>query len=283
MSRKFGSTARGRRLRRDLRLLRESVNLSTDEAGSRAAMSGPTLSRIESGKRGVSVDETERLLDVYDVPLTKQRKILDLAERTNELGWWQPYESHLREDAQSTIALEEQASRIVNFELMLIPGLLQTAEYARDIIQASNFDDSPQVIETKVAARMARQSVLSRPDHAPELVAILDEAALHRARDPQIMKRQLKQLLDAAERPNVLVQVVPFSAGQHASAESPCVVFEFGDDPAIVYLEGKISGLFLEELDEVAVYQETVRRLSQVALNASESHELIDRISKELP
>lgn len=282
MARKFGSTARGRRLRRDLRLLRESMNLSTDEAGSRASMSGPTLSRIESGKRGVSVDETEQLLDVYEVPLTKQRKILDLAERTNELGWWQPYESHLREDAQGTIALEEQASRIVNFELMLIPGLLQTAEYARDIIQASNFDDSPQVIEAKVAARMARQSVLSRPDHAPELIAIMDEAALHRARDPKIMNRQLKQLLDAAARPNVVVQVIPFSAGQHASAESPCVVFEFGDDPAIVYLEGKISGLFLEELSEVAVYQETVRRLCQVALNPSESLELIDRISKEL-
>lgn len=283
MARKFGSTARGRRLRRDLRLLREDRNLSTDEAGNRAGMSGPTLSRIESGKRGVTVDETERLLDVYDVSLTKQRKILDLAEQTNELGWWQPFESYLREDAQSTIALEEQASRIVNFELMLIPGLLQTAEYARDIIQTSNFDDQPRDIETRVAARMARQSVLTRPDSAPELVAILDEAALRRFRDPQVMSRQLKQLLDAASRPNITIQVIPFNAGQHASAESPCVLFEFGDDPAIVYLEGKISGLFLEELDEVAVYQETVKRLLRVALGPSESVELIDRISKELP
>lgn len=283
MARKFGSTARGRRLRRDLRLLREVLSLSTDEAGSRAGMSGPTLSRIESGKRGVSVDETERLLDVYGVSLPKQRKILDLAERANELGWWQPFESHLSEDAQSTIALEEQASRIINFELMLIPGLLQTAEYARDIIQASNFGDTPRAIETKVAARMARQSVLTRPDNAPELVAILDEAALRRFRDPNVMGRQLKQLLDAASRPNITIQVVPFAAGQHASAESPCVVFEFGDDPAIVYLEGKISGLFLEELDGVAVYQETVKRLLQVGLNPSESVELIDRISKELP
>ncbi|MFC4565616.1 helix-turn-helix transcriptional regulator [Nocardiopsis mangrovi] len=282
MARKFGSTARGRRLRRDLRLLREALNLSTDEAGTRAGISGPTLSRMESGKRGISVDEARRLLDIYDVSPARQGKIVDLAERANQLGWWQPFESHLREDAQGTIALEEQASRIINFELMLIPGLLQTPEYAREIIRASNFDDTARDVEAKVAARMARQSVLTRPDDAPELVAILDEAALHRFRSSTMMRRQLNHLVDAASQPNVTIQVVPFGAGHHASAESPCVVFEFGDDPAIVYLEGKISGLFLEELHDVAVYQETVTRLLQVALNPSESVDFIDRISKEL-
>ncbi|GAA3752544.1 transcriptional regulator with XRE-family HTH domain [Spinactinospora alkalitolerans] len=281
MSRKLGSTVRARRLRRELKQLRNATGLSTDQAGERAGMSGPTISRIESGKRGVSVDETERLLDLYDVPLTRQRELLDLAERANELGWWQAYAGQITDATQTEIALEEEATRITNFEVVLVPGLLQTAEYARDIIRTSNFSDQPRDVEAKVAARMARQSVLTRPS-APELQVILDEAALHRFREAQIMARQLRQLVDAASRPNITVRLIPFSAGQHASAEGSFVLHEFGEDPAIVLLEGKTADLFLEEPHEVAAYQDAAKRLLQVALDPSESVELIDRVSKEL-
>ncbi|MFC7327917.1 helix-turn-helix domain-containing protein [Marinactinospora rubrisoli] len=260
MSPKLGSTVRARRLRSELKRLRNAAGLSTDQAGERAGMSGPTISRIETGKRGVSVDETERLLDVYNVPLTRQRDLLALAENADELGWWQAYAGHITDATQTEIALEEEATRITNFEPTLIPGLLQTAEYAREIIRTSNFGDKPRDTEAKVAARMARQSILTRPN-PPELHIILDEAVLRRFRDPEMMRRQLRQVIDAASRPNITIQVIPFSAGVHPSSDGSFVLHEFGDDPAIVLLEGKVSDLFLEKLGEVAVYQETVRRL----------------------
>ncbi|WP_158562827.1 helix-turn-helix domain-containing protein [Marinitenerispora sediminis] len=281
MSPKLGSTVRARRLRNELKRLRNHAGLSTDQAGERAGMSGPTISRIETGKRGVTADETERLLEVYGVPLTRQRELLALAEDSEELGWWQAYAGRLTSGAQTEIALEEEASRIINFEPTLIPGLLQTAEYAREIIQVCNFDDSPRDTEAKVAARMARQAVLTRPN-APELHVILDEAALRRFRDPEMMARQLRQVIEAASRPNITVQVVPFSAGLHPSADSSFVIHEFGDDPVIVAVEGKTSDLFIEEARDVAVYQETARRLCRIALSPSDSLELIGRVTKEL-
>lgn len=281
MGRNLGTTVRARRLRRELKRLRREAGLSTDAAGERSGMSGPTISRIENGKRAISVDETERLLDVYGVPVPRQRAILDLAERANELGWWQAYTGQISPDAQTTIALEEEATKITNFQLAVVPGLLQTAEYARKILQSSNIHDTPRAVETKVAARMARQSILTRPD-APELHVIIDEGALRRHDDAEVMSRQLRHLVDSASRPNVTIQVVPFSAGQHASTEGSCVVFEFGEDPVIILLEGKLSDLFLEEPEEIETYQEAVQRLLRVALDPTESVAFIDRLSKEL-
>ncbi|WP_052745548.1 helix-turn-helix domain-containing protein [Allosalinactinospora lopnorensis] len=282
MTQKLNSTGPARRLRRELKQLRNTAGLSTDAVGERVDMSGPTISRIENGKRGISVDETERLLDLYEVPPPRRRELLELAERANEPGWWQAYAGRLSTEAQTMIALEEEAATITNFELVLVPGLLQTAEYARDIIRASRFDDQPRDIEAKVAVRMARQSVLTRPD-PPELRAIIDEGALRRFRDPQIMRRQLHQLVDAASRPNITFRVIPFAAGHHASAEGPCTLFEFHNGPGAVHVEGKLSSVFLEDPREIATYQETVRCLLHVALEPSASIELVEGMIRELP
>ena len=282
MSRGPGPTVRARRLRRELKRLRNDAGLNVDQAGRRAGLSGPTISRIESGKRGVTVDEAEKLLDAYQVPVPQQREYLDMAERAAERGWWQAYGSALTDATQTQIALEEDATTITNFEPVVVPGLLQTAAYARAVI-STGWMQAAREVEAKVGARMARQAILSKPD-PPRLLAILDEAVLHRevgGRD--VMARQLRQLLDTATtQPNVTILVIPFTAGAHAGTEGPFAIMEFRVEPGAVLLEGKTTDLFLEEDDEIAAYLDTASRLQQSALEADDSVALIEQVLREM-
>lgn len=282
MSRGPGPTVRARRLRRELKRLRDGAGLNVDEAGRRAGLSGPTLSRIESGKRGMTVDEVEKLLDTYQVPVPQQREYLEMAERAAERGWWQAYGSALTDATQTQIALEEDATTITNFEPVVVPGLLQTAAYARAVI-STGWVQAAREIEAKVAARMARQAILTKPD-PPRLVAILDEAVLHReVGDRAVMARQLRHLVDTAgAQPNVTILVIPFTAGAHAAVEGSFAIMEFGVEPGAVLLEGKTADLFLEEDDEIAAYQDTASRLRQSALGVDDSVALIEQVLREM-
>ena len=282
MSRGPGPTVRTRRLCRELKRLRTDAGLNVDEAGRRAGLSGPTISRIESAKRGMTVDEVEKLLDTYQVPVPQQREYLEMAERAAERGWWQAYGSALTDATQTQIALEEDATTITNFEPVVVPGLLQTAAYARAVI-STGWIQAARKIEAKVAARMARQAILTKPA-PPRLVAILDEAVLHREVGGRgVMARQLRQLIDAATtQPNVTVLVIPFTVGAHAATEGPFAILEFGVEPGAVLLEGKTADLFLEEDDEIAAYQDTASRLQQSALEVDDSVALIERVLREM-
>ena len=283
MSRGPGPTVRARRLRRELKRLRNEARLNVDEAGKRAGLSGPTISRIEIGKRGMTVDEVEKLLDTYQVPVPEQREYLDMAERAAERGWWQAYGSTLTDATQTQIALEEDATTITNFEPVVVPGLLQTAAYARAVISTVGLRPTPREVEAKVGARMARQAILTKPD-PPRLVAILDEAVLHReVGDRGVMARQLRQLIDTATtQPNVTILVIPFAAGAHAGTEGPFAIMEFGVEPGAVLLEGKTADLFLEEDDEIAAYQDTASKLERSALGADDSVALIEQVLREM-
>lgn len=282
MARVPGPTVRARGLRRELKRLRNQAKLNVDDAGKRSGLSGPTLSRIESGKRGVTVDEVEHLLDAYQVPLPQQREYLEMAERAAERGWWQAYGSQLTDATQTQIALEEDATTITNFEPVVVPGLLQTAAYARAVISTVGLRATPREVETKVAARMARQAILTKPD-PPRLVALFDEAVLHREVGGRpVMTRQLRHLIDATTQPNVTILVIPFTAGAHAAVEGSFAIMEFGLDPGAVLLEGKTADLFLEEDHEIAAYQDTARILSELALGVDDSVALIEQVLKEM-
>ncbi|MGH3550388.1 MAG: helix-turn-helix domain-containing protein [Pseudonocardiaceae bacterium] len=278
-----GPTVRARRLRRELKRLRNNAGLNVDDAGRQAGMSGPTISRIESGKRGMTVDEVEKLLDTYQVPVPQQREYLEMAERAADRGWWQAYGSALTDATQTQIALEEDATTITNFEPVVVPGLLQTAAYARAVISTVGLDVTPRQVEAMVAARMARQAILTRPD-PPQLITVLDEGVLHREVGGRaVMARQLRQLIEAAtSQPNVTVQVIPFTAGAHAAVEGSFAVIEFGMEPGAVLLEGKTADLFLEEPDEIATYQDIASRLQQSALEADDTVALIEQMLREM-
>ncbi|MGH3992636.1 MAG: helix-turn-helix domain-containing protein [Pseudonocardiaceae bacterium] len=277
-----GPTVRARRLRRELKRLRNNVGLNVDDAGRRAGLSGPTISRIESGKRGMTVDEVEKLLDTYQVPVPQQREYLEMAERAAERGWWQAYGSALTDATQTQIALEEDATTVINFEPVVVPGLLQTAAYARAVI-STGWMQAPREVEAKVAARMARQAILTKPG-PPQLVTILDEGVLHREVGGRaVMARQLRQLIEAATtQPNVTVQVIPFTAGAHAATEGSFAIIEFGMEPGAVLLEGKTADLFLEEPEEIAAYQDTASRLQQSALGTDDTVALIEQVLREM-
>ncbi len=283
MPRGPGPTVRARRLRRELKRLRNDAGLNVDEAGKRAGLSGPTVSRIESGKRGMTVDEVEKLLDTYQVPVPQQREYLDMAQRAAERGWWQAYGSALTDATQTQIALEEDATTITNFEPVVVPGLLQTAAYARAVISTVGLRATPRDVETKVGARMARQAILTKPD-PPRLVAILDEAVLHREVGGRgVMARQLRHLIDTATtQPNVTILVIPFTAGAHAGTEGPFAIMDFGVEPGAVLLEGKTADLFLEEDDEIIAYQDTASKLEGSALGADDSVALIEQVLREM-
>ena len=283
MSRGPGPTTRARRLRRELKRMREALKLNVNKAGKQAGLSGPTLSRIESGKRGMNVDEVERLLDIYQVPVPQQREYLDMAERAAERGWWQAYGSTLTDATQTQIALEEDATTITNFEPVVVPGLLQTAAYARAVISTVGLGATPREVEAKVGARMARQAILTKPD-PPRLVALLDEGVLHREVGGRgVMARQLRQLVDTATtQANVTILVIPFTVGAHAATEGSFAIMEFGMEPGAVLLEGKTADLFLEEDDEIAAYQDTASMLERSALGADDSVALIEQVRREM-
>jgi hypothetical protein len=231
----------------------------------------------------MTVDEVEKLLDTYHVPVPQQREYLDMAERAAERGWWQAYGSALTDATQTQIALEEDATTIINFEPVVVPGLLQTTSYARAVISTAVLDVTPRQVEARVAARMARQAILTKPD-PPQLITILDEAVLHREVGGRaVMARQLRQLIDTVTtHPNVTILVIPFTAGAHAATEGPFAIIEFGPDPGAVLLEGKTADLFLEEDDEIAAYQDTASRLQQSALGADDSVALIEQVLREM-
>jgi hypothetical protein len=154
------------------------------------------------------------------------------------------------------IGFEDQSRSISNYESLFVPGLLQGEAYARAQLRGTLPTATEDEIESRVAARMERQQVLTKDD-APTLWAIMDEAALHRAvggRD--VMREQVTRLLEACSLPNVTIQVIPFGAGAHPGMDGSFVILDFpdGDDPSIVYVESAAGGLFLEEDAEMRRY-----------------------------
>jgi hypothetical protein len=180
------------------------------------------------------------------------------------------------------IDFEAKATRVQNYEALVVPGLLQTAEYARSIIQGVAPTVSEAELDNLVAARMARQAVLTRAS-APQFFAVVDEGALRRpVGGPGVMHRQLHHLLGVAEQPHVTLRIVPLAAGAHAGLRGPFVILEFADDPALVYLENHSTVLFLEEETDLAAYRLALGTILHTALASAATAELITQIASEL-
>ncbi|GDY32202.1 helix-turn-helix domain-containing protein [Gandjariella thermophila] len=273
-------TVKGRQLGTELRTLREGRRLTCQEAGRQVGMSASKISRIENGRRGARVEDVAALLALYRVHGRRREELLDLAREANDRGWWQrAYGDTLSARFRTYVGFEADAKLITNFESMLIPGLLQTAEYTRAVMRG--LDVPEERIEGRVAARLARKSVLSR-EFPPQLVAIIDEPALRRpVGNTDIMLQQLGHLVTMATRPRIRVHVVPLSAGAHAGSDGPFVILDFDNAP-IVHLENRTSSLFLEDPGYVKTYRKLVMSLIDLALDQRESVELIAGVAREL-
>lgn len=267
-------TVRGRRLAAELRTLRDQRRLTCDQVAKLLDTSPATISRIENAKVRVSVQTLHSLLDLYQVP-PYQWDVLDhLAKDAAQSGWWLSYGDVLPKWFEGYVALEAEATLIRNFELVLIPGLLQTADYARALFQRNPRPDSPEEINRVVEIRLARQRRLADRLAGPRLEAVLDEAVLRRpVGGPEVMAAQLDELVRMAKRPNVTIQVLPYSAGAHEAVNGAFHLLEFPDPstPKVVYLDTLTGGLHLETTAEIGRYGVAFRKLRERALDPVES------------
>jgi transcriptional regulator with XRE-family HTH domain len=274
-----GSTIRSRRLGQRLRSLRERTGLTPEEAASRLGWSRPKLVRFETATQVPKAGDVTALCELYGAASDERALVTQLASEAGKRGWWTAYGDVF---TGSYVADEAEAAHIRTWQPLLIPGLLQTEQYAWAVIQAGRAD-SPDDAQRRVMARMARRTLLSRPD-APQLDALIDEAALRRpVGGPDVMCEQLRELL--RPRPNVSIRIVPFRAGVHPGLEGGFVLLDFPPDtsfPTEVYAESIAGDLYPESTDQIARISLAYERIGQAALTPDESATLIRQIIEEL-
>lgn len=270
-------TVRGEELGSGLHELRLAAGLTLAEAGRMVDASDTKISRMESGKRSVATEDVAALLAVYRVTGKRRSELLRLAREADRRGWWQRHRPDFPERQRTLISLENRAVTITNFEGMNIPGLLQTGEYTRALmIECGNVPEDE--VEQRMVTRLDRHAVL-RKRNGPDLVAIIDELALHRVvggRD--VTRRQLEYLAELYEHP----RVVPNTGRANAGLNGSFAVIRRREGPPVVFLENLTSSLFLEEPEEIASYQHAVRELLYHALDAAESRETIAALARSL-
>jgi hypothetical protein len=286
-----GSTVPRRQLGRYLRDLRNRSRMTIKVAAQELEWSEPKLWRIETGQTSLRSLDVEAMCRLYGAPADLTQALMGLARETKARGWWHAYGDVIPDGFDVYIGLEEAASRLEWYESELVPGLLQTEDYARTVITADNPGVAEEEIDRRVHVRVARQGLLGRTIASPELRVVLNEAILRRPiGGPAIMAHQLRHLAEASELPNVLLRVVPFSAGLHRGVMSgPFEILRFppnGDgrdsEPPTVFADGFTGDLYLDKPAEVDRHATAFAAIWDAALEERISRSLIDQAAKEL-
>jgi transcriptional regulator with XRE-family HTH domain len=283
MATKPSPTLLRRQLGAELRRLRERTHRTVADVAGGLGWSQSKLSRIETAHIGIRGGDLERLLDEYGVGDKDRSRLLALRGQARQKAWWEAYGDALPDAYETLIGFEVEASVISIYEAQVVHGLLQTDEYARAVILADGVYDDPDVLDQRVAVRMARQSLLTR-EPAPILLTILDEAVLRRPiGGPDVLRRQLRRLVEVSERPTVTIQVLPFAVGAHRALAGSFTVLEFpGDsDHPLVYCEGMTGGVFRSRPEEVRSYRASLDSLRSVALSPDDSVAIIAGIAEK--
>jgi transcriptional regulator with XRE-family HTH domain len=275
-------TVQRRRLGDHLRALREARGLTGTEAAERLECTQSKISKIEGGRRGIRPKELRELLDIYEVTDQAVRdELLALARSGNERGWWARYSSLISPNYASYIGFEGAAQQITAWEPMVIHGLLQVEDYAREVIRTSARELTTSEIARQVEIRMQRQAQIAKTN--PRLWMIMDESTLRRmvgGRD--LMRQQLQHLVQLAEdRPRVTIQVLPFEVGASPGTRGALAVLSFDGDPDVAYVETIVGDLYPEG-EELAACKLAVDHLKASALSHDESIKLIQRVMREL-
>jgi len=283
MQRPHSPTLRRRRLSAELKRAREEAKITSTSAAKSLGWAAGKLSMIENAEtQKVKSDDLDKMLDLYQVTDPGKREALHaLAKDAKVRGWWSKYKEVF--GPQSLPDFEAEASAIRTFEGLVIPGLLQTPDYARSVVQGGRYTSAEEV-ERRVKARMERRDILTRFKPA-SLRAVVDEAALHRVvGSSEVMSDQLRHLLHMAELPNIDFQVLPFSAGAHAALTVPFSILNFPDplDAPIVFVDTASGGLFLEESDEVETHSVTFGDVQGSAMSSAQSARVITEVLETL-
>jgi transcriptional regulator with XRE-family HTH domain len=269
-------TVRRRELGALLRKLRTEKGLTVEQAADQLMFSMSKLSRMETGHGAPSRRDIRDLCALYEVTDEAERKrMMNLAVEGRQAGWWQSYDLNQFADY---VGLEADAVSVKNYQSILIPGLLQTPDYARAVNEAVIPQPDPERLEEQTEVRLRRQERLTQ-DPPLRFGVILDEAALHRViGGPGVMETQLRHLVELSQLPNVTLQVIPFSAGAHPAMDSTFNVLEFADAvPGVVYVEGLVGWVYMKRSQDVERYVRVFERLCHIALPPRESVEHIEK------
>jgi transcriptional regulator with XRE-family HTH domain len=231
MARRPGIPVRQRRVSNELRALRKKAGLTCKEVAEALGMSITKVSRMETGARGLYVDDVAALLGLYRVPARKREELLALVREGANRNWQQLQTGKLPTSWQDVIRFEAEAELMYSFEPQLVPGLLQTPEYARAIIRGANVELTNEETDMLVSARMTRHAILAKPD-APVLHAVIDEAVLSRpVGGPGVMRRQLQHLIASASAPNITLRVLPLRPAPRLGSPAPCSSWSMSISP----------------------------------------------------
>ncbi|MXG29608.1 helix-turn-helix domain-containing protein [Streptomyces sp. YIM 132580] len=280
-----GPVVRRRKLGEELRSLRHASGLTSRDTARLLGWHQSKVSRIETGASGVSPGDVTRLLDVYAVRDTQLRALLEVLAGSaggGGSGWWHAYRGLIPPQYRDFISLESQASTVRTLETSVVPGLLQTAGYARAVTRASLEGLPPDDLDSLVEVRLTRQRVL-RAKPPLRFTAVLDEAVLHReVGGPEVMRDQLHHLTQVAQLPHVEIQLLPFSVGGYVGLTSPFVIFSFPNisDLDVVVLDHLTSSLYLERKEDLDAYSSAFRTLQTHALPPDHSLELVAAIRR---
>ena len=273
-----GSVVRRMLLGSQLRRLREARGITREAAGYHIRASESKISRMELGRVSFKTRDVEDLLTLYGITdETERNSLVSLAREANVAGWWHSYSDVLPSWFPTYVGLEGAASLIRAYEVQFVHGLLQTEEYARAVVRRGMKGASEADVERRVALRLERQKHLVA-ENAPDFHIVLDEAALRRPYgDREVMRGQLQHLIEISERPNVRLQIMPFSFGGHSGESGAFTILSFpeSDLSDVVYLEQLTSALYLDKAEDVAQYETALKELQHDSPGPAESRDLL--------
>jgi transcriptional regulator with XRE-family HTH domain len=268
MTDEISPTMRGRRLRIELRQLRDESGLTIESVARQLDWSPSKVSRLETGQRGVHPSDVRLLSQVYDIPSERREELIEMARQSRKRSWWHEYREEFPAWLEFYLDYEAEATLVRMFTEERIPGPLQVEGYAREV--------GPGEMQQVRRGRFAQHGI-------PPLHVILSEGALRRlVGGVDVMREQLTHLAKIAEVEHVTLQVLPFDAGAHPALGDPFTVLEFADHQAITYHDHQSTGVYLEKKDETERYDRSFRELEKLALTPERTVEFIVGLARDL-
>lgn len=290
MTEETGSTVPRRQVGRLMRQLREQAGISLMAAAEELEFSRARMYRIEGGESPLRRVDVLAMCTMYGASEEITEVLVALSRESKAKGWWHAYGDVVPDWFELYVGMEQAARRLREYAPSVIPGLLQTREYAERVFQANSDGDDHAAVENGVAVRLERQALLNRrKPKAPTLEVIIDEGVLRRTiGDTLGMQKQLAHLVNVSTKPNVSVRVLPLSAGPHiASSAGSFTILDFpavgtaSPEPTTIYSENLTGALYLDKPREVETYIDTWAALEMIALDQAASDDLIGTIIKE--
>ncbi|MER7966529.1 MULTISPECIES: helix-turn-helix domain-containing protein [Streptomyces] len=270
-----GQVVLGRRLQE----LRETAGLKREEAAKVLRVAPATVRRMETAEVALKIPYVQILLTAYGVAADEVAAFVALAEEANQPGWWQRYHDVLPDWFSLYVSLEGAARIIRSYEPHFVPGLLQTEEYARSVLESGTIGNvGGDAVERHVSLRMERQRLLERPD-PPHLWVVMDETVLKRpvSIHGRVMREQLDKLLEFAARDRVTLQVAEFEDGPHPGTYAPFTLFRFAEPelPDMVFTEYLTGALYLDSRAEVSAHLEVLDHMTARAASTQRTEKIL--------